>query len=146
MNTLLIFIWIFLAMIAMSFWEAYSEGRKAWDKGKIGWKLKIGKNFVLPAYHFYLFVIMLPVFFTLPLIIYGWNLRLFGILFSAYFLGVIIEVFFWYIVNPEVKFREFFTGFSDYYPWLKIKGKKSIPLFYLSYLLIAGLSWYFLWR
>jgi len=146
MNTLLIFIWTSLAMIAMSFWEAYSEGRKSWDKGKIGWKIKLGKKFVLPAYHFYLFGIMLPLFFSLPLIIYGWDIKLFGILFSAYFLGTVIEDFFWYVVNPKVKFKEFFTDFSDYYPWLKIKDKKIIPLFYISSILIAGLSWYFLWR
>jgi len=72
MNTLLIFIWIYAAMIANSFWEAYAEGRNAWDKGKHGWKLKIGKYTVMTGYHFFLFVIMWPLLLTLPLIIHGW--------------------------------------------------------------------------
>ncbi len=41
MNIPLIFIWVYLAMIAMSFWESEVEGRKAWDRGKMGWKIKI---------------------------------------------------------------------------------------------------------
>ena len=145
MNVILIFVWIYLAMIAMSFWESYVEGRNAWGKKKLGWKIKIGK-FVLHAYHFYLFGIMIPLFLTLPFVIYGWNLRLFGIIVSAYFSGIIIEDFFWYVLNPAVKLKEFFSSFSDYYPWIKIRGKKVIPIFYIINLLISVLSWYFLWR
>lgn len=134
-----------MAMIAMSFWEAYIEGRKAWDKGKLGWKIKIGE-YTISAYHVYVSWVMLPLLFTLPLIIYGWNSKLFGILVSAYFSGMILEDFMWYVVNPVVKFKEFFTSFSDYYPWIKIKGKKIIPLGYVISIIIAILSWYFLWR
>jgi len=93
MNVLLIFAWIYAAMIALSFVEAYVEGRNPWDKRKVGWKLKFGK-FVFSGYHFFLFVIMLPLFFTLPLVIYGWDTKLFGILASAYFSGLVIEDFF----------------------------------------------------
>ena len=145
MNVLLIFIWIYIAMIAHSFWEAYVEGRNAWDKKKLGWKIKFWK-FTLPAYHFYLFFIMYPFLLTLPLIIYGWNLKLLGILISAYSSGMVIEDFMWYVVNPVVKFKELYTPFSDYYPWIKIKGKKIIPLGYVTGILISVLSWYFIWR
>jgi len=34
MNNLLIFLWIQISFIAMSFWESSVEGRNAWDKGK----------------------------------------------------------------------------------------------------------------
>jgi hypothetical protein len=145
MNILLIFIWIYAAMISMSFWEAYVEGRKPWDKGKLGWKIRLGNKFVLPAYHFYVFWVMWPLLLTLPLVIYGWNLGLFGVLISAYFSGMIIEDFGWYVVNPRVKLKEFWTSFSDYYPWIRIKGKKIIPWGYLLGIIAAVLSWYFLW-
>ena len=145
MHVVLIFIWIYLAMAAMALWESHIEGRKAWGKGKLGWKIKI-LGFTLHAYHFYLFGIMAPLFLTLPFIIYGWNLRLFGIIVSAYFSGLIVEDFFWYILNPVVKLKEFFSSFSDYYPWIKIRGKKIVPIFYIIDLLIAAASWYFLWR
>jgi len=144
-KTLLIFIWIYSAMIAMSFWESYVENRNAWDKKKSGWKLRFGR-FVFSAYHFYVFCVMWPLLLTLPFIIYGWNLRLFGIIVSAYFSGMVIEDFVWYVVNPSVKFKEFYSSLSDYHPWLKIREKKIIPFGYILGIAVAVLSWYFLWR
>ena len=89
---------------------------------------------------------MLPLFFTLPLVVYGWDLRLFGILVSVYFSGLVIEDFFWYVVNPVVKFKEFWTSITDFYPWIKIRGRKIIPLGYIFGIAIAIASWYFLWK
>lgn len=131
-------------MIANAFWEAYVEGRNPWDKRKVGWILKIGK-FTLPGYHFYLFLVMWPLLLSLPLVVYGWNTRLFGILLSAYSSGLILEDFMWFVVNPEVKFSEFNSNFANYYPWLKI-GRFEIPMGYIVGLTIAVLSWYFIWR
>ena len=145
MTTLLIFIWIYLAMIAMSFWESSVEGRNSFQKGKHGWKLKLGKYY-FARYHFYVFVVMWPLLLTLSFVIYGFDLKLFGIIISAYFSGLILEDFMWYVVNPVVKFKEFYTNFSDYYPWIKINNKKIIPLGYLVCMIIALFSWYFLWR
>ncbi|MCR4284698.1 MAG: hypothetical protein NUV97_01475 [archaeon] len=130
MNTTLIFVWIWAAMIAMSFWEAYVEGRNAWDKKKYGWKFKIGK-FVFTGYHFFVFWVMFPLLLTLPFVMFGWNAHLFWMVVAAFISGMIIEDFFWYIVNPEVKLREFWSSFSDYYPWIKINGKKIIPIGYV---------------
>ena len=144
MDIFLIFIWIYAAMIANSFWEAYVEGRNAWDKKKLGWKIKI-KNYTLTAYHFFLFCVMWPLILSLPLIIYGWDTKLFGILISAYFSGLVLQDFMWFVVNPAVKLSEFNPKFVNYYPWLKI-GKLNIPWFYLIGPLISILSWHFLWK
>jgi hypothetical protein len=137
MNTILIFAWIWAAFIATSFWESSIEGRNAWAKKQVGWEIKITKNLSMTRYHFYLFWVMIPLLLTLPLVIYGWNLKLFGILASAYFSGIIIEDFFWYVVNPKVKLKELYTPFSDYYPWIKIGKKKIIPLFYIIGIALA---------
>ena len=145
MRVWLIFLWIYAAMIAMAFWEAYAEGRKPWDKGKLGWKFKIGK-FVFHAYHFYICWVMFPLLLTLPFIIYGWNFKLFGIIVSAYFSGMVLEDFMWYVVNPVVKLRELYTNFSNYYPWLRIRKKKIIPWGYVLGIVIALLSWWFIWK
>ena len=145
MHTLLIFGWIFAAMIATSFWESCAEGRNSWSKGKAGWKFKF-LGYEHTAYHFYLFWVMFPLLLTLPFIIFGWNLHYFGVVASAYLIGLSVEDFFWYVVNPEVKFRELYTNFSDYYPWLKIRGRKIVPLGYIITLIPAVLFWYFLWR
>ena len=146
MNTILIFIWIYGAMIALSFIEAYVEGRNPWDKRKVGWKLTLPGGYKFSGYHFFLFLVMLPLFLTLPLVIYGWNKELFGILLSAFFSGIVIEDFVYFIVNPVVKFKEFFSEFTDFYPWIKIRGKKIIPVGYIIGITLAILSWYFLWR
>jgi hypothetical protein len=140
-----IFLWIYAAMVAHSFWEAYVEGRNAWDKRKLGWKLTIGR-YCLPAYHFWLFWIMYPILLSLPLVIYGWDFKLFGILISAYASGMVIQDFMWYVVNPEVKISEFWTSFSDYFPFLKIGGRKIVPWGYIAGIIVAVLSWWFLWR
>jgi hypothetical protein len=145
MREVLIFVWIYCAMVATSFWEAYVEGRNAWDKGKIGWKLKLGK-FKFSGYHFFLFWIMFPLLLTLPLIINGWDYRLFGMIISAYLSGMVIEDFMWYVVNPKVKFKEFFSTFSDYYPWIRFKKHKIIPIGYIVGILVSVLVWYFVWR
>lgn len=132
MGLWLIYGWIWLALFSMSVWEASVEGRKAWDKGKVGPKIKIPGVCVISTYHFFLAWIMLPMLIIgLPLIIVGWNKTLFFILASAYSSGLVIEDFGWYLVNPKVKLKELYTPFSDYYPWLKVNGKKILPWFYI---------------
>ncbi len=145
MNTILIFIWIYAAMVAMSFWEAYVEGRHPWNRRKLGWRIYFTKRYCLPAYHFYVFVVMWPLLLTLPLVIFGWDLKLFGILFSAYFSGIVIEDFMWFVVNPAVKLSDFNPKFANFYPWLKI-GKFQIPVFYIVFIFISIFIWYFIWR
>lgn len=142
---LLIFAFIWIALIASGIWESYVEGRNSWDKGKLGWKINIGGT-LLTGYHFYLFWIMYPALLALPFAVVGWDAKLFGIILSAYATGVILEDFTWYLANPVVAFKEWFTPFSDYYPWIRIGGRKIIPVGYVAGVVIALLSWYFLWK
>lgn len=124
----------------------YVEGRNLWDKGKYGWKLKLPGGYEFSAYHFFLFIVMVPLFLSLPITVYGWDKKLFGVLLSAFFFGIVIEDFVYFIVNPMVKFREFFSSFTDYYPWIKIGKKKILPVGYVVGITQAVLSWYFIWR
>ena len=143
MRTLLIFCWIWLSFLAMSIWESSVEGRKAWDKGKQGPKVRIPHLCVISTYHFFLAWIMLPMLVVgLPLLISGWDKSLFFILASAFSSGLVIEDFGWYLVNPKVKLKELYTPFSDYYPWLKISGKKILPWFYILGVILAVVFFY----
>lgn len=144
-QAILVFVLIWGALIASGFWEAYVEGRNAWDTGKHGWKIGSGA-FILTGYHFFLFWVMYPLLLALPFVFTGWNLKLFGIVVSAFATGVIWEDFTWYLVNPVVRFSEWFTPFSDYYPWVRIGGKKIVPAGYVAGILVALLSWYFIWK
>ncbi len=139
-----IFIIVWLACIAMSFWEAYAEGRNAWDQGKLGWKIKLGR-FTLSGYHFFIFLVMWPLLLSLPLVIYGWDSKLFGILLSAYLSGLVIEDVMWYVVNPVVKFSELNTVFANYYPRFRL-GKIKIPTGYVIGLIAAVASWLIFWK
>jgi len=147
MNTLNIFLIIWLAMIAHSFWEASVEGKNAWDRNKYGWKWQIAKNLSLTRYHFWLFFIYLPLLIiALPLVVAGYNTKLFGILLSAYFSGMVIEDFFWFVANTEIKFKEAWNPkFASYYPWLVI-GKFRIPVLYIIGIGLALIFWFFLVR
>ena len=88
---------------------------------------------------------MWPLLLLLPLVIYGWNAKLFGVLVSAYFSGLVLEDFMWFVVNPKVSFKEFGPKFANYYPWLKI-GSLFVPVMYLYSFVIALLSWLLLWK
>jgi hypothetical protein len=145
LKIILIFVIIYLAMISSAFWESYSEGREAWGMGKFGFKTKVF-GFEISGYHIFLFLVTWPLLLILPFAIFGWNSYYFGVVMSAFFSGLIVEDFFWYIVNPEVRVYEFWMDFSNYYPWLKIKGRKIVPIGYLIWLVLALVFWYFFWR
>ena len=123
-------------MASLSFVEAYVEGRNPWDRRKLGWKLRLGR-FCLPAYHFHLFFLTLPLLLALPLAVAGWSLPLFGLLLSAYLSGIVIEDVLWYVVNPVVSWKEFGPEFVDYHPWVRV-GPWSIPVGHVFLLCTAA--------
>ncbi len=143
MNTILIFIWVILAFISMSFLERSIEGPNAWGKKAYGWKYKISKRLSLTEYHFW-FWILLILLFTLPLII-NYSTRLLGILISAFSIGFIIEDFVYFIVNPYFGLKKFNKKDANWYHWIGSKNIQ-IPAYYLIGIIVAILSWYFLWK
>src|SRR3989338_9574372 len=143
MQVFWIFAVVWAAMIAHSFWESSVEGRNAWDKNKYGWKIRFAKNLSLTRYHFWLFVIYLPlILIVLPLVVAGWSKELFGVLASAYFSGMVIEDFFWFVVNTEISFKDSWNPyFASYYPWLVI-GRFKIPTLYIVGVALSIIFWF----
>ncbi len=139
MNEIFILIYILLIFISLAFSEGYMEGRYGWAKRSYGWKIKIAKR-TLTAYHFWSWLIMLPLALMMPLFIYGFDSKLFGILLTGYFLGAVANDFAWYIVNPKVSLKDFNPKFADWYNWWGIFGIK-IPDFYIFYPIIAIIIW-----
>lgn len=144
MGTILVFVWVILASVSTSFWEAYIEGRHPWASRQVGWSRKISKRFTLTAYHFWLLV-MFAFLLTLPFIANGWNARLFGIILSAAGLGIIVEDFLWFAINPYYSLKKFNSRDAKWYPWLNL-GVIEVPALYIVSLAISLLSWYFLWK
>lgn len=131
-------------MIAASFWESRVEGKNAWDKGKLGWKWRIGKRVIMTSYHFWLFIIMFPALLAIPLVL-DFSYKLLGILISAYFSGLIIQDFGWFVVNPVFPLKDFNPKKVKWHVWTNIFGFK-IPLTYILGVLIAIASYIFLWN
>lgn len=145
MEVLLIFGVVISAFICMAFWEAYIEGQNPWAKASAGWKLKFHKDLLITAYHFWLWLFLF-LLFSLPLIVCGWNLRLFGVLLSALAIGLVVEDFMWYVINPHFNLKKDWNPKSAYwYPWLKI-GKFAVPWLNIIGIAIALLSYFFIWR
>lgn len=128
--------------VAISFWEAYIERDKGWAKNAGGWRINL-KIRELTAYHFWAWLVMIPMFLMLPLFIFGWNKSVFWLLISAYFLGTVLEDFLWFIVNPDFPFKNFNPKNVPWHKWIKI-GKFAIPDFYIPYIIIAILILIFL--
>ena len=146
MNVMLIFIWVWAAFVAMAFWESSVEGKHPWDRRKVGWKIRFGKRYSLPQYQFFVLFVFLPLLLTLPFIIYGFDFKIFGILLSATLTGLVIEDFLWFVVNPEIKFKDSFNPkFVYYYPWINF-FRLQIPLGYIFGIVASILSWYFIWK
>ncbi len=144
MDDLLVFAIVYAAMAAMGVWESSVEGRNAWDKGKLGWKVRFGK-YTFTRYHFFVWVMLALLVLALPLATVGWDARLFGVLLSALASGMALEDFVWFLANPAVKFSEFNPRFASYYPWVGV-GRYKIPLWYVVGVGVAVISWFFLWR
>ncbi len=139
MDDLLILIYIMVIYVALAFAEGYMEGRYGWAARSYGWKINV-MNRKLTAYHFWSWLIMLPMLLMLPLVIYGFDKKVFGILLSSYFLGAVVNDFAWYIVNPKVSLKDFNPKFAKWYNWWGIYGIK-IPDFYIFYPIIFLIIW-----
>lgn len=137
----LIFLWIILTFLTCSFWEAYAEGENVGASKQCGWVVKIGK-YQIKAYHFWLWYISVPMFLALPLFVnFSWPLV--GTILTGFFIGNIIQDFFWYIVNPKYSFRNWNPKDVSCWPWWGI-GRFKLPYFYWLYFILAFLSWWFL--
>jgi len=143
-EALKVFALVWLAMIAIGFWESRVEGKNAWGKKKLGWKLRYKKRVLFTSYHFWLFVVMVPAFLAIPLVL-NFSIELLGIILSAFFSGLVVEDFTWFVVNPVFPFKKFNSKDAKWHIWVKL-GKFEIPATYIISILLAIASWFFLWK
>ena len=104
------------------------EGKDAWAKRQVGWNFELG-GVQITAYHFWL-TMMFIILLSLPLVVVGWDRHLFGVLLTAGLLGVVLEDFLWFVVNPYFGLKKWNPDDAPWYPWLRI-GKVAIPLMYI---------------
>ena len=143
MNYALILIYILAIFVSIAFWEAYLEGKHGWATKSVGWKMKKNTYFTkgITAYHFWAWLIMIPMFLALPLIIYGFDLKLFGVLLTGYLWGAILEDYLWFVVNPAFPLKDFNSKKTTWHlRWFKF-GKVEIPQSYFLYFILGLISW-----
>lgn len=125
-NYALIFFVEILAFISISLWAAAMEGSTG---GIFGQRKIYGFNA-----DFYIFVLTVPLFLLLPLIIKP-EVKLFGTLLGAYLIGIALEDFFWFVVNPSYGIQKFNSYYGFWLTdWIRI-GPIEFPLFYVKYIL-----------
>ncbi|MBU0706847.1 hypothetical protein KKG41_00560 [Patescibacteria group bacterium] len=139
MNYAWTFIWIIIAFASISFWEAYIEGRHGGAAKQVGWVWKIF-GLRLTGYHIMLFGVTIPLFLLLPIIAYGYDTKLLATVACGYLIGIIIEDFLWFVVNPAYPFRQFRADKVWWYPWIKF-GRWRMPLIYPVALALALIIW-----
>ncbi len=142
MNEFIIFSWIIVAFASIAFWEAYMEGADGWASRQVGWKVKVGSRYHLTGYHFWLFGVTIPMFLVLAWYIGGLTVQLGATLVCGYLVGMVLEDFLWFVVNPRWKLSEFRPDKVWWYPWLKLGRTHGLPYFYLPALAAAALIWF----
>jgi hypothetical protein len=102
-----------------------------------------GRSFVLgQSADFWLIEVSIPLFLLLSLIAYGkFDSKLIGTLMVGFFLGIIIEDFVWYLINPYFGIQKFNVRCDLYPPCADIIGF-HIPYWYFNYIISAILSWF----
>ncbi len=138
-----VLLYIFAMYIAIAFWEANMEGEFGWAARQCGWAVDF-KVWKLTAYHFWLWLVTVPMFLALPFVIFGFQKSLVGVVLAGYFFGAVIEDFTWFFVNPQVPFHKFNSKYVTWYPWLKMGKSFEVPAFYVLYLVIGSILWIFL--
>ena len=133
-----IFFVIQVAMALFAFAEAYMEGPNGWKWNPKWWRINLPGGFTLNSYHVFVFGGMFPLFLSLPLVMYGWDRHVFLVLLFSYVVGIILEDFLWFVVNPDYPFRKWNPKETRWYPWVRI-GKFAIPLPYVFVLFVSGL-------
>lgn len=142
MSLLFAFLYVMFIFIAISFWEAYIEGPNGWASKQHGWTINLGIR-KLTAYHFWSWIIMIPLFLLLPLVVFGFDKSIFWFLVGSYFIGTVVEDFGWFVVNPKFPLKDFNSNKVWWHRWIKL-NKFEIPDFYLPYLFIGALIYIFL--
>ena len=146
MYDIIILLYILAIFVAIAFWEAYIEGKDGWAANQVGWRINFKVGFLkrpLDAYHFWSWLIMIPMFLMLPFVMFGWNTHLFWLIVIGYLLGTILEDFLWFVVNPVFPLRNFNSRKVWWHYWIGF-GKYKLPEIYVLYPILSILIWIFL--
>jgi len=135
--------YVLLIFASISFWESYIEGKYPWAQKQVGWKIKILNYKTITSYHFFAYIIMVPLFLGLPFIVFGFDLHTFWVFVASYFFGIVLEDFLWFVVNPYYGLKKFNSETVYWHKWIKVR-RFEVPDFYVYFLTVGIFIWLFL--
>ena len=138
-----IFLYVQAIFISISFFESHIDPL-GWGRTQQGWKVKTPIR-EITAYHFWCWLVMMPLFFMLPFFIFGWDWHVFWVILASYFIGTVIEDTLWFHINPNFTMAKWNQHYADWHKWIKI-GNFEVPEFIIIYPILAFLIWWFLIR
>ncbi len=140
----LLFLTIQAAMALFALAEAYQEGKHGWKYNHRWFSVPLPGGYWLHAYHVFIFLGIFPLFlFVIPLLLVGWNTHLFLVILFSFLMGLVLEDFLWFVVNPQFSFKKWKPKYVRWYPWVQI-GTVAIPLGYLVVLLLSSILLFFI--
>lgn len=146
LRDLFLFLIIQVAMVCLSYVEAYSEGSQGWKWNPKWWRIPLPGGYWYHSYHVFLFLLMLPLLiFGIPFALIGWDSHIMLVLFFSYLMGAGLEDFLWFVVNPEYPFNKWNPRDTRWYPWITV-GKFSLPLSYVIKILAGVVLFYFIYQ
>jgi hypothetical protein len=135
---------VFLAII-LAFWEIQIEGKDGWAAKLPGWRIekgwfvKVTGGRPITGYHLFMTVFLMAIV-HLPLFFAPWSWRLECLLFGFYIGMVLLEDFFWFVLNPHYGIKSFRKGKIWWHPdwWGPVPSFYWILLVILVVLIYLG--------
>ncbi len=134
---------VFMAVI-LALWEIQIEGKDGWTANSPGWRIekgwvvKLAGGRPITGYHIFmtLFIVGLV---HLPLFFVPWSWRLEMLIIGFYLGMLLLEDFFWFVLNPYYGIRKFRKGQI----WWHKNWWGPVPSFYWILLIVVIALMYF---
>jgi hypothetical protein len=133
---------LFMAIV-LACWEIQIEGKDGWAANSPGWKIKNGwlirltGGLPVTGYHVYMAVFIFAII-HLPVFITRWSLRLESLLIGFGIGMLLVEDFFWFVLNPYYGIKSFRKGQI----WWHKHWWGPVPaLYWVMFVLAALLIW-----
>lgn len=134
----LLFLTIQAAMALFALAEAYQEGKHGWKYNHRWFSVPLPGGYWFHAYHVFIFLGIFPLLlFVVPLLLVGWDTHLFLVILFSFMVGLVLEDFLWFVVNPQFSLKKWKPKYVRWYPWLTL-GTTSIPTMYMVAIGMAG--------
>ena len=135
----ILFGWVILGFVGLSFFESTVEGDEGGGEGTKGWRKEV-LGYRVREYHFWLWYVVVPLFVFSPLVVSGPDPWVFATLATAYLLGGVLEDFLYFVVNPHYGLKKWNSHEVKWMPWFGL-GNVEIPRFYVRNILAAAALW-----